>query len=119
MQQMQPCAGRARPEPHDPQAPAHQWRDSALLCEDGRCDDAVALYDAAVMRIPASAELHFNRAIALEDGGRDRDALASYERCLELDPACADAHFNAARLSENLGEFQSAVRHYNAYRRMT
>ena len=102
-----------------PDAPHAYVNLGALLCEDGRCDDAVALYDGAVMRIPASAELHFNRAIALEDGGRDRDALASYQRCLELDPDCADAHFNAARLSESLGEFQSAVRHYNAYRRMT
>jgi tetratricopeptide (TPR) repeat protein len=90
----------------------------ALLCEQGHCGDAVALFDEAVQRHPDAALLHFNRAIALEDVGRDADALASYERCLALEPALADAHFNAARLNEKLGDAQHALRHYSAYRRL-
>lgn len=90
----------------------------ALLCEAGRCDDAVALYDRALRHCPPDALLHFNRAIALEDQGRFEEALASYEACLKLDPALADAHFNAARLHERLGHAQHALRHFSAYRRL-
>jgi hypothetical protein len=90
----------------------------ALLCEAGRCDDAVALYDVALVHCPHDAALHFNRAIALEDQGRFDEALASYESCLKLQPDLADAHFNAARLHERLGHFQNALRHFSAYRRL-
>jgi tetratricopeptide (TPR) repeat protein len=90
----------------------------AMLCEAGRCAEAVALYDQAIARSPAEPLLHFNRAIALEDQHRDREALASYERCLQLAPDLADAHYNAARLHEKLGDKQGALRHYSAYRRL-
>lgn len=90
----------------------------ALLCEAGRCDDAVALYDVALEHCPRDAALHFNRAIALEDQGRLDEALASYETCLKLQPDLADAHFNAARLHERMGHFQNALRHFSAYRRL-
>ena len=90
----------------------------ALLCEAGRCDDAVALYDEALRHGAEDGALHFNRAIALEDQGRVDDALASYEHCLALQPDLADAHYNAARLHERLGHFQHALRHFSAYRRL-
>jgi hypothetical protein len=90
----------------------------AMLCERARCDEAVALYDAAVERCPESALIHFNRAIALEDQQRCDDAVASYERCLVLDASLADAHFNLGRLQERLGDARSALRHFSAYRRL-
>jgi tetratricopeptide (TPR) repeat protein len=90
----------------------------ALLCETGRCAQALTLYDEAVKHCPDAALVHFNRAIALEDQGEIEAALASYERCLELDPRFADAHYNAARLHERAGHGQRAVRHYSAYRRL-
>lgn len=91
----------------------------ALLCESGRCGDAVRLLDMAIERCTDHWLLHFNRAIALEDEGRPWDALQAYERSLKLERANADAHFNAARLAEQLGEVQTALRHFNAYRRLS
>ena len=90
----------------------------ALLCEAGRCAEAVALYDLAIERCPNVSLLHFNRAIALEDQHQEPEALASYERCLALAPDLADAHFNAARLYAKNGQPQRALRHYNTYRRL-
>ena len=90
----------------------------ALLCEDGRCGEAVTLYDRAIQNCPDNALLHFNRAIALEDQHREREALSSYERTLQLAPDLADAHYNAARLHERLGQAQGALRHFSAYRRL-
>jgi len=90
----------------------------ALLCDTGRCADAVDLYDGALQACQPSALLHFNRAIALEDQGRSEAALESYARCLDIDAAFADAHFNAARLLETCGDVRGALRHLNAYRRL-
>lgn len=89
-----------------------------LLCDQGRGEEAVRLYDEAVSRCPGEALLYFNRAVALEDAGRLADALCSYESCLALDPNLADAHFNAARIHEQLGHAQKALQHFNAYRRL-
>jgi tetratricopeptide (TPR) repeat protein len=91
----------------------------ALLCDAGRCDEAVKLYDEALLHCPDAPAVHFNRAIALEDQGRSEEALVSYEACLALSPDLANAHFNAARLYQSAGNFQKALRHFNAYRRLT
>jgi tetratricopeptide (TPR) repeat protein len=90
----------------------------ALLCEAGRCHDAVSLYEVATRLAPDDPLVQFNRAIALEDVGRPEDALASYERCLTNDPTLSDAHFNAARLCDKLGDERGALRHFSAYRRL-
>lgn len=90
----------------------------ALLCTEGRCTEAIELYEAALVRLPDDPALHFNAAIALEDLGRLHDALAHYELALQRDDRLADAHFNAARLCEQLGELQRAVRHFSAYGRL-
>ncbi len=89
-----------------------------LLCDAGRCDDAVALYRRALRKKPDEAMLQFNLAVALEDLGRNDEALAAYDACLALEPKFADAHYNAARLHELLGHSKLAIRHYSEYRRL-
>lgn len=89
-----------------------------ILCDAGRCGDAVALYLQAIERGPDEPLFHFNMAIALEDAGQVDEALASYERCMALSPDFADAHYNAARLHERLGHATKAIRHYSEYRRL-
>jgi len=89
-----------------------------LLCDAGRCDEAVALYREGLRHRPDEALFHFNLAIAFEDMQRLDEALACYDACLKLEPAMADAHFNAARLHERLGHATQAIRHYSAYRRL-
>lgn len=90
----------------------------ALLCDSGRCNEAIDLYERALEYRPDAAPLHYNLAIALEDSGERESALLSYQRCLEFDPRFADAHFNAGRLHEELGHAQKALRHFSAYRRL-
>ncbi|MED5618157.1 tetratricopeptide repeat protein [Ideonella sp. BN130291] len=91
----------------------------ALLCDAGRCQDALTVFDLALARCPDEALLHFNRAIALEDLGQDEAALHSYEAAIRLMPDFADAHFNAARVCQDkLARPQQALRHFSAYRRL-
>ena len=89
-----------------------------MLCEARHCDAAVSLYDSAILACPNAALIRFNRAVALEDLGRLEEAVAGYELSLKLDPSLADAHFNIARLKERFGDSQSALRHFNAYRKL-
>ena len=89
-----------------------------LLCDTGRCHEAVALYRQGLKRCAGEALLHFNLAIALEDQGQSAAALASYETCMRIAPSMADAHYNAARLHEQLGHATQAIRHYSEYRRL-
>ncbi len=89
-----------------------------MLCDVGRCEEAVELYHVGVRRCPPTALLQFNLAVALEDLGRPAEALVAYEACLRLEPAMADAHYNAARLHELGGRRSQAIRHYSEYRRL-
>ena len=90
----------------------------ALMCEQQRWGEAIALLDEGIGRCPDEALLHFNRGIALEELESNDEALASYLSCLRLEPGFADAHYNAARLLELKGQRQGALRHYSAYHRL-
>ena len=90
----------------------------AMLCEAHDYEAALELLDMAMLACPDSALIRFNRAFALEDLGHLEEAVSSYELSLNLDPSLADAHFNIARLKERLGDSQSALRHFNAYRKL-
>lgn len=48
----------------------------AVLCEEGRCDEAVALHEVASSVVGHEPLVHFNHAIALEDQRRPQEALA-------------------------------------------
>jgi len=89
-----------------------------MLCDAGRCGEAIELYRQAIAHCPPEPLLHFNLAIALEDAQCIEEALASYEHCMKLSPEFADAHYNAARLHEQLGHATKAIRHYSEYRRL-
>jgi tetratricopeptide (TPR) repeat protein len=90
----------------------------AMWAEAGRHAELLALCDSALVEAPASALLHFNRAVALDHLERLPDAMAAYERCLALEPTLADAHYNLGRLREQLGDARGALRHFSAYRRL-
>jgi len=102
----------------DPGRPGPYLNLGAMLCEAGRCDEAVELYERAVSTVGAEPLIHFNHAIALEDQQRPDRAAAAYRRALELDGQFADAHYNLGMLLERQGDGQGALRHFNAYRRL-
>ena len=90
----------------------------AMLCEDGACSDAVAVFASVLQHGAGDPLVHFNHAVALEDLGETQAAQASYAKALAGDPLLADAHFNLARLLRVQGDQQGALRHWSAYRRL-
>lgn len=91
----------------------------AILCEDGDCAAAVEVFSAALAQGVADPLLHFNHGIVLEDSGRTRAAINSYRSALAMQPDMADAHHNLGLLLGEMGDAQGALRHLNAYRRLT
>jgi tetratricopeptide (TPR) repeat protein len=87
-----------------------------LLHLQGRISDALRLYRESD---EADADVLYNEAVALEDLGRMEEAIATYQRVIELDRDYADAHHNVARLWEQAGDHRRALRHWNAYRKLS
>jgi tetratricopeptide (TPR) repeat protein len=86
-----------------------------LLHLRGRISEAVQLYRAA----QPDADILFNLGVALEDLGRAQEAIEVYSRVIDLDRSYGDAHHNIARLYQETGEQRLALRHWNAYRRLS
>jgi tetratricopeptide (TPR) repeat protein len=87
-----------------------------LLHLQGHISEALSLYQAGDQ---TDVDVLYNQAVALEDLGRVEEAIDLYDRVLELDPECIDAHHNVARLWQQAGDKRRAVRHWNAYRRLS
>lgn len=90
-----------------------------LLHRQLNLEDAEALYRKAMAAEPANAVAHFNLGVVLEDQDEKDAAMQAYRDSLRLDPTVADAHYNLARLLEQNGDLKSALRHLNAFRRLT
>ncbi len=90
-----------------------------LLHDRGEPHEAERHYRVVLAEHPDDLTATFNLAVALEDLGRSDEAVAGYQKALALDPGCADAHFNLSRLFEQQGQRMAALRHLQAYRRLT
>jgi predicted Zn-dependent protease len=87
-----------------------------LLHLQGKISDAVKLYRAAH---GADADVLYNLGVALEDLGESDEAIVAYQQVLALDADYGDAHHNLARLWEQAGDERRALRHWNAFRRLS
>ncbi|KAF0698477.1 Aste57867_10900 [Aphanomyces stellatus] len=81
--------------------------------EQGDLDAAVALFDGAVKKHPASAKFQYNLATMLSARGGKKDrarAVALYEKAMELDPDSRDEMAeDLAELYEAMGESKKAA----------
>jgi protein O-mannosyl-transferase len=85
---------------------------AALLSLQGKPAEAIRVYQSALQKEPAAADLHNDLAAALARTGRDAEAAAEYDRALALDPALFDGHMNYGALLSRLGRNDDAVRHF-------
>ncbi|MDQ2106719.1 O-linked N-acetylglucosamine transferase, SPINDLY family protein, partial [Azospirillum isscasi] len=80
----------------------------------GRFDDAIAAYGAAITLRPLNAQLHYNLGNLLRDVGRLKEAAACYTRAIALSPEMAEAGYNRANALKALDRGDEAI---IAYRR--
>lgn len=93
-------------------AEAHYQRGNALL-RDGRPEDALADFDAAIAGNPQHFQAFNNRGNALRILDRIEDAIASYDGAIALKPDLALVHHNRANALQDLGRFAEAFDAYN------
>jgi tetratricopeptide (TPR) repeat protein len=79
------------------------------LQAQGRFDEAIALYRAALARDPNDALTYSNLGTALAAKGQLDEAIAQHRRALELAPNDADGHYNLANVFATQGKLVDAV----------
>ncbi len=88
---------------------AHLLSNQAVtLGKQGRLDEALARYDAALTLAPQLVAAWYNRGIDLMNAGRLQEALASFTRAIELYASDAQAHNNRGLTKLKLGDRQGA-----------
>jgi tetratricopeptide (TPR) repeat protein len=102
----------------DPQDAAAWTNLGRLLHEQGRMEEAEAVYRRGLDACGPDALLLFNLGVVLEDLRRTSAALEAYQSAIGEDPTFADCHYNLARLYESFGKPQHAIRHLGEYRRL-
>jgi tetratricopeptide (TPR) repeat protein len=83
-----------------------------LVLEDGRVDEAMTHFRAAVEARPSSPKAHVNLGVGLATLGRHDDALREYEIAVRLDPTLALAHYNLGLELAEHGRLDDATAHY-------
>jgi len=89
-----------------------------LLHEQGRLNEAEAVYRKGIAQCQSDALLRYNLGVLMDEMGHKRAALQIYREALALQGDLADCHFNIALLYEASGHTRAALRHLNAYRRL-
>ncbi|HWE38079.1 MAG TPA: tetratricopeptide repeat protein [Isosphaeraceae bacterium] len=90
----------------------------AALASEGREDEAMAEYEAAVRLNPDHAMARFSLGTHLFRLGRLDEAIDQYRAVLRLLPDSYDAHFNLGMTLARAGRFQAALPHFDAARRL-
>ncbi len=100
----------------EPDSPVARNNFGNVLMRDGRVDEAIVHYRAAVAVKPRYAEAHDNLGVALAATGRFADAIAAYQRALDIQPGFDAPHNNWGvalarqdQLAEAIAQFRLAI----------
>ncbi len=103
------------PEEETPeQRAASQTALATRLFGEGKIEEAIQAFRAAVEIWPDYAEGFSNLGASLRRSGDDQGALAAFSRALEIDPCLASAHFNMANALVARGQVEPALAAYRA-----
>jgi len=91
----------------------HPWRITVnlgnTLLQQGRHDEAIEQFRAALAQKPDLAEAHVNWGIALKSQGDLPGAMTQYVKALEIAPDLPDAHYNLGVALAEQGRRERAV----------
>jgi tetratricopeptide (TPR) repeat protein len=80
--------------------------------QQGRMNEAVSLFQKALVLKPDYAEAHFNLGNALLQQGQMDEATAQYQKALALKPDYAEAHNNLGNVLVQQARAAEAIAHY-------
>jgi tetratricopeptide (TPR) repeat protein len=91
----------------------HPWRITVnlgnTLLQQGRYDEAIEQFRAALAEKPDLAEAHVNWGVALKSQGDLPGAMTEYIQALQIDPDLPDAHYNLGIALAEQGRTDRAV----------
>ncbi len=90
-----------------------------LRAESGDTTGAAECFREALRIDPRDATALYNLGVVAQDEDRDPEAIDLYSKALDIDPGLAEAHYNLATLFDRCGDGHAAIRHINAYRKLT
>ncbi len=96
----------------EPDSPVARNNAGNLLMRDGRVNEAIVHYRAAVAVKPAYAEAHDNLGVALAATGRFADAIAAYQRALEIQPSFDAPQNNWGAALAQQGQLAEAIERF-------
>lgn len=79
-----------------------------LLAQQGKLDEAIALFRQAVQADPTLVASHYNLAVALSEAGRHGEAVSAVDEAVRLEPQQAAIHLARARILVSLGKMDEA-----------
>jgi tetratricopeptide (TPR) repeat protein len=85
-------------EKYQPNVPPQQILKAAILVRLGQFEDAIALYDALINKLPEQANLYTSRGHALKTIGEQEAAIASYRQSIACAPSYGEAYWSLANL---------------------
>jgi predicted O-linked N-acetylglucosamine transferase (SPINDLY family) len=83
-----------------------------VLEQQGRVEEAMQRYEAALRTSPKLARAHLNRGNVLQEKGDLEGALDAYAKALVHDPNYAAAHYNMGNACVRAGRHQAALDSY-------
>jgi tetratricopeptide (TPR) repeat protein len=89
-------------------------RTATQLCQQGRYDEAAALYRQALALAPNDAQIHNSLANALRSQGHFAAAIDSYRSAIALKPAFAEAANNLGVTLQQEGDLAEAIAAYRS-----
>lgn len=86
----------------------------ALLAEQGKTDEAIAEYRAALRIVPGQAEWRNNLGLLYTRQGKVFDAMGQYAIATRMQPDFADAHNNLGAMLARAGQTKEAIAEYTS-----
>lgn len=93
-------------KPHHPEIYLHLGN---LLLEQNRLDEAISIYQTAIVLFNDHPEVYFYFGKALAQKPDEQQAMAAYQRAVELDPNHAWSHHHIGDILAAKGQFDEAI----------
>ncbi|MBI3898547.1 MAG: tetratricopeptide repeat protein [Gammaproteobacteria bacterium] len=88
------------------------FRDACLMQQQGRLDEALAVYKKVVALKPDYAEAYNNMGLALQQQGKLDESAACYGNSIMHKPEVASTHYNLGNLLQDQGRPDEAIASY-------
>jgi len=88
------------------------------LAEQGRIDEAISEYTAALKMVNYVTDIHYNLASAYLAQGRIDEAISEYQAAVKLNPDSDEIHFYLGAAYKQQGRFEEAINEYHVVLRL-